>query len=72
MEKNIYCRTSKFDEKIFSIFYKSRVLYMKYLRIFFIYVFINYICISFKGLAVNIFCHITSHIFKVGGNNMFY
>ena len=56
MEKNIYCRASKFSEKIFSIFYKSRVLYMKYIGIFFIYVFINYICITFKSPAVNIFC----------------
>lgn len=34
LEKNIYCRASKFNEKIFSIFYKSRVLYMKYIGIF--------------------------------------
>ena len=35
--KNIYYRASKFNEKIFSISYKSRALYMKYIGIFFIY-----------------------------------
>ena len=43
MKKNIYCRACKFNEKIFSIFYKSGDLYMNNMRIFLISVFRNYI-----------------------------
>ena len=43
MEKNIYCRASKFNEKILSIFYKSSDLNMNNMGIFLICVFRNYI-----------------------------
>jgi len=34
MEKNFYCRESKFNEKILSIFYKTGDLYMNNMGIF--------------------------------------
>ena len=43
MGKNIYCRASKFNVKVFNIFYKSGDLYMNKMGIFLICVFRNYI-----------------------------
>ena len=42
-QKNKYCRASKFNEKVFNIFYKSGDLYMNNMEIFVICVFRNYI-----------------------------